>query len=413
MNTILKNNQEDFEILPNINPAYKDLNLDPTKYNIHTILTTYCPIGCQGCYQTELTQKKTLDPEIAWIKIKETIQHINKIHQQRQKNPTVQRHKINLTFFGGEPLLQIQTILYILSRIKSEKDHDYMNPGIWSICIPTSGFANTIKKNPLIENAKAIAELVKATGIDCNISISHDGPDQKKLRNTNPVKTNALINQMKILSAEYKWNLISDRISTVIPQEFDEDYFINTYKYITKNTGLQPSFTFPHTIYPISTFIKNPEIFQRGIRKFTEQYKDLFLWWGKDINQLKKNDSCCSLENTITGAVELPTLFEGVLSKLYANYSNPNEVPYNWCSAGVNHFTIKTDGSRTNCEILNTKTEDYLQIMNDTCYSCAIKRFCQKPCIKNFEPGIINETSLRAQCQSRKILFNEVRRILS
>ena len=378
------------------------LHSDPYKYNIHTILSTYCPLGCKGCYQTELSQKKVLDKDLAWKRIKETLEFIYNDIKYLYQDPftkKVNKPRVNLTFFGGEPILQMETIIYILNKLRSEMNEDYMM--VNAICIPTSGFANNLNHNILLDKIDIIASLVKDLKLDCNISISHDGLNNKELRNIDPEKVSELIRILQRKAVEHDWNLISDRISLVIPQKFDTNYFIDNHDYILNGTGLQPSFTIPHTIDKDSTFVKNPEIFKEALEKFISKYQETFKAWGKDI---KQDPSCCSSERMYTSTInELPTIFEGLLSKMYSS-------PYNWCGAGVNHFTIQTDGSYTNCEYIKTSSEDFLEIIKEKCKNCEIKNYCQKPCIKNFEEAY--KDSLDVQCTIRKILFNEVRKTL-
>lgn len=379
------------------------LHSDPYKYNIHVVLSTYCPLGCKGCYQTELSQKKVLDKDLAWKRIKETLEFISKdikhLYQDPFSNKVKTIPRVNLTFFGGEPILQMTTIIYILNRLRTEMYEDYMM--VNAICIPTSGFASNLDHNILLENIDSIADLVKDLKLDCNISISHDGLNNKELRNINPEKVSELIRILQKKSVQHGWNLISDRISLVIPQKFDTNYFIDNYDYILNATGLQPSFTIPHTIDKDSTFVKNPEIFKEALEKFIFKYQEIFKAWGKDT---KQDPSCCSSERMYTSTSnELPTIFEGLLSKIYSS-------PYNWCGAGVNHFTIQTDGSYTNCEYIKTSSEEFLEKIKEKCKNCEIKNYCQKPCIKNFEEAY--KDSLEVQCTIRKILFNEVRKVL-
>ena len=377
------------------------LHSDPYKYNIHTILSTYCPLGCKSCYQTELSQKKVLDKDLAWKRIKETLEFIYNDIPWMYHNPFTNKDRIlprvNLTFFGGEPILQMETIIYILNKLRSEMNEDYMM--VNAICIPTSGFANNLDHNILLDKIDIIASLVKDLKLDCNISVSHDGLNNKELRNIDPEKVSELIRILQRKAVEHDWNLISDRISLVIPQKFDTNYFIDNHDYILNGTGLQPSFTIPHTIDKDSTFVKNPEIFKEALEKFIFKYQEKFKAWQSGTIY---DPSCCSSERMYTSTSnELPTLFEGILSKMYSS-------PYNWCGAGVNHFTIQTDGSYTNCEYINLESEDFLMKVQDHCSNCEIKNYCQKPCIKNFEQGF--EESLKNQCQARKILFNEVKK---
>ena len=380
------------------------LQCDPNKYNIHTVLSTYCPLGCKGCYQTELSQKKVLDKDLAWKRIKETLEFIYNDIPWMYHNPFTNKDRIlprvNLTFFGGEPILQMETIIYILNKLRSEMNEEYMM--VNAIRIPTSGFANNLNHNILLDKIDIIASLVKDLKLDCNISISHDGLNNKELRNIDPEKVSELIRILQRKAVEHDWNLISDRISLVIPQKFDTNYFIDNHDYILNETGLQPSFTIPHTIDKDSTFVKNPEIFKEALEKFISKYQETFKAWGKDM---KPDPSCCSSERMYTSTSnELPTLFEGILSKMYSS-------PYNWCGAGVNHFTIQTDGSYTNCEYIKTSSKEFLETIKEKCKNCEIKNYCQKPCIKNFEEAY--KDSLDVQCTIRKILFNEVRKILN
>ena len=91
--------------------------------NIHIILTTYCNMGCSGCYQEHLTEKNHL------ILNDETKANIKKVYDQFKD----QNLDIKVSFFGGEPLLRNETIIDIIWFLKeSEMDIKYFN-------LPTSG----------------------------------------------------------------------------------------------------------------------------------------------------------------------------------------------------------------------------------------------------------------------------------
>lgn len=115
------------------------------------MMSEKCNLNCSYCGMDKWTNKK-IDPDFA----------INRFKELRHQYP---QETIKVDFFGGEPLLQMPMVKYIVKEIKS-MDNDY------KFFMPTNGIAMT----------EGILDYLKSEGID--ISISLDGLWQNKNRLT-------------------------------------------------------------------------------------------------------------------------------------------------------------------------------------------------------------------------------------
>ena len=197
--------------------------------NIHIILTTYCNMGCGGCYQEHLTEKNNL------VLNDETKANIKKVYDQFK----AQNLDIKVSFFGGEPLLRSDTIIDILWFLKDSKmDIKYIN-------LPTSG-GKDLKL--LLRYIPEIKRIVKLTfpSAKFTTSLSYDGPNNIKLRNISPV----------LIEQGFSFLINNDiepmYTSCVIPisnEDISTRYFMETYINVVTVTGLAPTFTIPHIIH--------------------------------------------------------------------------------------------------------------------------------------------------------------------
>jgi len=355
--------------------------------NIHIILTTFCNMGCSGCYQEHLTEHNNL------ILNDQTKENIKKVYNQFKS----ENLDIKVSFFGGEPLLRSETIIDILWFLKeSDMDIKYIN-------LPTSGGKDlNLFKKVLPE----INRIVKLTFPKAKFttSLSYDGPDNLKLRNVSPV----------LIEEGFSF-LINNNIepmytSCVIPissndelngfNGLDRHYFINTYMDVVRRTGLAPTFTIPHIIH------------------HTPDYIDLAIGLGYLLDYLEISFEHQPFSNEIivkTGRFKdsnmIPKLIRDVIDKLTKPIlANLN---YNWCQAGTKHLTITKDYIM-DCEFLSKPAQYSIEALINWCSNCSIKDLCQKPCLKNVEliGNDFNEPKLKRQCDFRKVLVHTIQQHL-
>ena len=350
--------------------------------NIHIILTTYCNMGCQGCYQEHLQDKNHL------ILNEATRNNIRTVYK-RFKNDSDKEYEIKVSFFGGEPLLRTDTIIDILQFMKEEN----LIPDL--ISIPTSGGQGLILLTEQVPKIKRIINrlfpFVKFT-----TSLSYDGPNNLKFRNVEPNLIEEGFSFLINNSIEPKFT------SCVIPiqndtyqEELHTNYFLDTYKDVIKRTGLAPTFTIPHLINSKIDYI-NLDI---GLEKLLT-YLDIKFVVKPFTHEISYESSRC---NTSL----IPKLITDVLDKMIKPELGTSK--YNWCQAGKNHLTITKDYIM-DCEFLSKPAEYNLEALTNWCSGCSIKDLCQRPCLKNMELSEIDqEVKLKRQCDFRKVLVHSIK----
>ena len=354
--------------------------------NIHIILTTYCNMGCSGCYQEHLTEKNHL------ILNDETKANIKKVYDQFKD----QNLDIKVSFFGGEPLLRNETIIDIIWFLKeSEMDIKYFN-------LPTSG-GKDLKL--LLQHVPEIKRIVKLAypSAKFTTSLSYDGPNNDKLRNVSPV----LIE--KGFSFLINNNIEPMYTSCVIPianEDISTRYFIETYINVVTVTGLAPTFRIPHIIHNNIDWL-NLNI---GL-EYLLDYLDIQL---EAVTLLNYGSRIVARSNRFKDPNMIPKLIRDVIDKLTIPalaHSN-----YNWCQAGTKHLTITKDYI-TDCEFLSKPAKYSIEALTNLCENCSIKDLCQKPCLKNVEfvgndptdPTNPHDLKLKRQCDFRKVLVHAIK----
>ena len=368
-------------------------NLKGNIGTIHIVLTNFCNQGCIGCYQENLNDTKSN------LVLNDTIKNeiINKFNLFNSLNQNVK-----ISFFGGEPLTRIPTIINILEwLIESNHIPDY-------ITIPTSGGKNQrlIQDNPQFEKLLNTLKSEYFTKTKITISQSYDGPNNLKLRNEtfSSIKRSLnIINKDKDFRPEYT--------STLIPLNNlfkDENYFIETHQDVYDLTGRVPNFRIPYIINNLE--LSTLKTFQKSI----EKYFDWLL--GNDF--ITKNSTSykrLKLVNMVRGQQAKAAPTPNQIPKLFMDFLiqilNPKEPQYMWCGAGLNHFAINHSGVvKQSCEYLNEDAMSLHYKMEEICFGCEIQTWCHRPCLKNMEPEYQDKFNI--QCQIRKIIFSVIKDIL-
>lgn len=345
-----------------IDSHYKDYQL----YNFSIQLTTSCRQGCSGCYQPHI--KESINPDTI-------INLLNEFIEERNRYRIFKPFKI--TFFGGEPLYEYETIFKIIEHINKIRPY-----GFRQFVMPTSGIIK--RTDPKLDGydfLSIVQGMIDRTDYNISISVSHDGINNEVTRNVPPEIINRIIK--KLIKKEIKNNRIitSSTISTVIPQNINEDYFINNYDYLMEHTGKPCNFKIPYIINKNSNLYTDPKIFKVAVKKF--------------INKLEREN--------IKGN-KIPHLFSEVIDLLKTNHK------FNWCGAGVHSNLILPSGRKVDCDIIKDyKGLELKDKMDKHCNSCEIKDYCKRPCLVT----MVNDLEhFNVQCTLRKILVNELKKYL-
>ena len=328
---------------------------------IHIVLTTYCNMGCKGCYQTEkeiLNKSEDFQLEFHKKNIKDLF-----------KNFLNKNKKIELSFFGGEPLLKTNTMKEILLWLKKEN----LIPD--KIKIPTSGGKNLTLIDSGLEVIYLAYELFPE--IEISLSLSYDGVINNETRNIPSYKIKETITKLQGIQEKINKVFLSKETTNLIPEIIYEDYFLEQYNDIIEVTNKLPNFRLPHLM---SNSNLDTKFFQTELRKFLNQLP-------KDIKQH-------------------PKLIRDIEERIL---QDNRDISYTWCNAGVNHFALTNIKTKefSGCEFLDEDATTLYNKMMEHCNNCSIKYYCPKPCLKNLENNVL--IRFQRHCTIRKILVSEIR----
>ena len=366
------------------------LNVIGNIATIHIVLTNFCNQGCKGCYQENLTDTKSI------LTLNENIKHdIVKLFIQYKE----QFQQVKLSFFGGEPLTRIDTIIEIIEDLYSKNlIPDYIH-------IPTSGGKNqNLIKNPKLTKLLELKDKFHFKNTKFTLSQSYDGPSNLEFRNVDPKDIMESLKITENISSKIddmsRPNIFKPEFNmNLIPQVIDENYFIDTQKDILEVTGLYPTFRIPHLLNPNSNL--DTEVLVKAIRIYFRSILCPSFIHENSPGYRKK------LLINLYQKKHLPKLFYDIVSQI----CDPKDYRFLWCQAGTNHKAITFNGLHPNgCEYLKVPALDLHDLMEKKCFGCEIQTWCPRPCLKSFEQEHLHQ--LERQCTIRKIIFNEIKNIL-
>lgn len=355
--------------------------IDPTNPSgtigtIHIVLTTYCNLGCKGCYQSKEAREDYSNQNN--FNLEENEGYISNLFSKFKR----ERKQIKIAFFGGEPLLKYNTILEILDYLKDTNQI----PDI--ITIPTSGGPNQNLIDTGLKTVEKIDQLFPETKI--TFSLSYDGPRTLETRNQNISQMEDSFFKIYTLSKKLNKDIQPEYTVNLIPQIIDENYFIETYDNIVTVTGITPSFRLPHLLDADSNLDNIT---------FLNAVKNWFRY---------------SIDENLPIKLQ-PKLFKDIIDRII---KNNDTIEYTWCQAGLNHFSIisnpKQNSTLTDCEYLSRPAQKSFSKMMENCSKCPIVNYCSKPCLKTMESNvnIYTETQKQNQfnraCRTRIMLYNGI-----
>lgn len=361
---------------------------------IHIVLTNFCNQGCVGCYQSIQSRESTKNQNNLELtqEIKRDIERLFNEFKNLNK-------QIKISFFGGEPLLRIDTIIQIMNWLYIKNlIPKYVN-------IPTSGGRNQNLINDKLKEFLGLSQIFTKTKF--TISLSYDGPNNLNLRNSSPEQIKESIDSIdsySLYNYGHTKGFKPEFTSCLIPQIIDEDYFIDTTNDVLRVTGILPNFRIPHIIESNSNI--QGQMLVTAIRKY---FKSIL-----ESNFIVANSPMYRKMNLVKFAQaenprQLPKLFGDIVNQI----CKPKDYRFLWCQAGESHLTITNKGIHPNsCEYLNVPARDLQGKMISWCFNCEINTWCHRPCLKSFELMDTNPEQLDSQCKIRKIIFNEIKNIL-
>lgn len=302
-------------------------------------LSEQCNLNCTYCNVDKLSKKK-ISPAI----------FLEKYEKIRFQNP---EEKIQIDFYGGEPLLHWEEIQEIIQKTQEDKNLIYY--------MPTNGLLLTQEKIDYLNE------------FEVQVSLSFDGLWQNENRKQHSGKETLqiyldkapLFSQLKNIECHsmiYKGN----------------SNLLENHLFISEKMGMNPDLTLIRDV---------------GVWSFEEAAKvnagfsELIQWYEENINQ-----------------VEMPNLIKQYLKHIIL-YSS-KKIVVDHCGAGINHLSF-TENKVIPCnrfkddESIN-KIPEFRHMKE--CQSCEVRNYCKKGCLYE---NIKNDGPLEEICVMYKHFYKE------
>ena len=299
-------------------------------------LSEACNLNCTYC-NVDKNSKKSIDPLIF-------LEDFKKI---RQENP---KERIQVDFYGGEPLLQYNKIKFIIESISDTNVQYYM---------PTNGL--------LLDEEKLL--FFKKNNV--NISLSYDG-----LWQTNRKQGNKNISNIYLEKRDFFKTIPNFKIHTMI---YPGNYNLLENHLFLLEYGANANFTLVKDIGVWNN--ESVELLKKGIDELVEWY----------INNVDNEEIPETLKQYINSVV----LFK---SKGYIVKS---------CGAGFDHLSF-SENKIISCNRFKNEPEleklipVFLEM--NKCNNCEIKNYCKKGCMYE---NIKNDGPIDEVCEIFKYFFNK------
>lgn len=307
-------------------------------------LSEQCNLNCTYCNVDKLSKKV-----ISFDAFKENFEKI------RHQNPN---EKIQIDFYGGEPLLHWDLICQIIAFTKSDKNVVYY--------MPTNGLLLTEEKvQHLNEN-------------EVTVSLSFDGlwQNQNRPQHSGNKTLELYLNKRELFG---KINDLECH-SMIYKGCFN---LLENHQFITEQFNLNPNLTL---IRDVGVWdYESASLVNKG-------YSDLVNWY------IEHHED-----------VELPNLLREYLSHVVLYSSKKMQV--NYCGAGDTHLSL-TENKLVPCN--RFKDEDSINKIEEfkymkACQSCEVKNYCKKGCLYE---NIKNDGPLDEICEMYKHFYKETLRLV-
>ncbi len=339
-------------------------------------LTSKCNLLCKYCYgkTTEdfLTDKERekYDLELP-AEMNYSVEELLKFSKD-DKN-------FEITFYGGEPLMKIETIIEIMDKVPA-KNFMLQTNGQFLHKLPTK----------YINKLHTILVSVDGTAKHTN-ERRGKGVFEKAIKNVQIIKNNG-----------FKGHIIA---------RMTVDETSNIYKN-AKFLLEKESDLFDAIHWQIDAQFWKADYMERdfqswAINTYNPQIKQLINWWVKQIKETKK--------------IPLIYPFVGIIENLYSKEKSPLK-----CGSGFSLLGIQTNGKITACPITAGYTPFYMgdirnsslndikkaEILPDnTCNSCEIKDICGGRCLYANKTKLWGEKGFLEVCDTIFFLVNSLKRV--
>jgi uncharacterized protein len=309
------------------------------------VLSEKCNLNCSYC-GVDKWSKKSIDPDLC----------VQEFWNLREKYPD---EKIQVDFFGGEPLLHLDLVKKIIEKIKNDKNIKFFMP-----------------TNALLLNEN-IVEYLNENNVE--VKISFDGLWQDK----NRLQLNGKGTLNKFLEKRELFKKIPDvTCHTMIDKGCYN--LLENHLWIKENFGFNPHLTL---VRDLGTWNNN------RVEKLKEGITEIFDWYTNNTHE------------------EIPFFIVYYL-RHFLNYSI-KKYEKEYCGAGTD-ILMFDENKVIPCTRFKREPELIQEIPNyikmNVCQTCEVKNYCEKGCL--FEQ-IKNKGPIEELCDIYKYLYHKVRTMCS
>lgn len=307
-------------------------------------LSEQCNLNCTYCNVDKLSKKK--------ISSKIFLEKFEKI---RFQNP---HEKIQIDFYGGEPLLQWNEIQEIIANTENDNNVVYY--------MPTNGLLLTEDKVEYLNQKKV------------QVSLSFDGLWQNENRKQHNGKDTL---QIYIGKTNLFLKLKNLQCHSMIYK--GNHNLLENHLFIYKEMGLNPDLT----------LIRDVGVWtHEDATKVNIGFSELVEWYSNNLND-----------------VEMPNLIKQYLKHIILYTSKKIVVDH--CGAGISHLSLSENEvipcNRFKDDDSATKIPEYRHMKE--CQSCEVRNFCKKGCLYE---NIKNEGPIAEICTMYKHFYKETIRLI-
>lgn len=309
-------------------------------------LSEACNLNCVYC-NVDKQSKKRIDGEL----------FVQEYYRLREANPD---EVVKIDFYGGEPLMQYDTIEYVLEKLHQEPNIRFF--------MPTNGLLLTKEK----------IDYLQARGVE--ISLSFDGLWQDK----NRLQPNNKGTLKRYLDKAPLFQTIKDyHIHTMIDRGCYN--LLENHLFILNNMGTNPMLTI---VRDVGTWSKT------SVERLNTGIAELFDWY--------KNNA---------DAYDMPNFIKFYLRHVILWKMKQYEVSS--CGAGETHFSF-SENKLVPCNRFKDSPEMIEAIPSFVnmreCQTCEVRHYCKKGCLHE---QMINEGPIQELCTVYKFIYAEIFKMMN
>lgn len=338
-----------------------DVSSESDITTVFLMLGSKCNFKCRHCVQLPYDEKNKYEKTDISENVDKYLRRIAGIRHSKQP-------KINIRFWGGEPLLYKETISNVINRFGDIFTYSMISNG----SLLTTDWVDFLNKHKIA------------------FTLSNDGPDTEMVRGVNVLEDENFLNLFK---------KIDTRMINVVFSKYSQDIYKVLEYFDEKQVGCYVNFE-----QLISCWDMPSDIYEYDLVAFKETCD-------KIVEQAYED----TLSGKYTREMQFVDLYKGVVIDYYKNGGKPEAVLIPRCGQIKHNMNIDLDGNVFVChnsdDKIGTVDDDYYELLNkyiehtkpklDRCEQCPYFQVCHGGC-----PLQIDNEGRSRICEFRKLLID-------